>query len=238
MLGVHDFSVAASLIAEPARAAMLAALIDGRALPAGELAYAAGVTAQTASGHLAKLLDGHLLLVETEGRHRYFRLAGPQVAEALERLAALGPAGPPRRRALSKEAKNLRFCRRCYDHLAGQMGVALTDALQARDYLVAAADKQFRVTPKGKDWFASHGLHVDQIRATRRGLARQCLDCSERRHHLAGPLGVALLTALCAQKWLRNVPDSRRILVTPTGWHGFTAELGIRQSDFDSDGAG
>lgn len=237
MLGVNDFSVSASLIADPTRAAMLAALIDGRALPAGELAYAAGVTPQTASAHLAKLLDGSLLQLETEGRHRYFRLAGPHVAEVLERLATLAPPGPPRARALSREARNLRFCRRCYDHLAGQMGVALADALQARAYLVGDADKQFRVTPPGKTWFARHGISVDTLKPTRRGLARQCLDCSERRHHLAGPLGVTLLTRLCAEKWLRSVPDSRRIHVTPTGWKGFADELGIRQEDVENGAA-
>ena len=114
-----------SLIADPARAALLTALLDGRALPAGELAYCAGVTAQTASSHLARLLDGGLLAVERQGRHRYYRVAGAHVAEALERLAAIAPAGPLRRRALTAKARELRFARCCYDHLAGWLGRSL-----------------------------------------------------------------------------------------------------------------
>src|SRR5580658_10871809 len=121
---------AAALIADPAHAAMLTALVNGRALPAGELAYSAGVTAQTASSHLAKLVDGGLMAVEQEGRHRYFRLAGAHVGEALERLAAIHALGPVRRKALDAKARDLRFARCCYDHLAGQLGVAVTDALR------------------------------------------------------------------------------------------------------------
>ncbi len=117
---------AAFLIADPARAAMLMNLMDGKARPAGELAHAAGVTAQTASTHLGKLLEGGLLEVEAQGRHRYFRLSGPHVAQALEALAVLGPVEAPRRRAVSAPVRELRFARRCYDHLAGQLGVAVT----------------------------------------------------------------------------------------------------------------
>ncbi|KMY65262.1 ArsR family transcriptional regulator, partial [Desulfocarbo indianensis] len=136
MSHLNSFSGTAFLIADPARAAMLTALLDGRALPAGELAHAAGVTAQTASTHLAKLLDGGLLAVETEGRHRYFRLAGGHVAQALEHLAAITPAAAVRRTAPSPKARELGFCRCCYDHLAGQVGVAVTQALQSHGYLL------------------------------------------------------------------------------------------------------
>src|SRR6185437_8327833 len=133
MLHEPNVAAVAALIADPARAAMLTALLDGKALPAGELAYASGITAQTASSHLAKLLAGGLVAVESEGRHRYYRLAGAQIAQALEQLASIRPAGPVvRRRALSAEAKELRFARCCYDHLAGQIGVAVTQALEER----------------------------------------------------------------------------------------------------------
>jgi DNA-binding transcriptional ArsR family regulator len=123
----------ASLIADPARAVMLVGLVDGRALPAGELAYSAGVTPQTASSHLAKLVDGGLLAVEREGRHRYYRLAGAHVAQALEQLAAIRPAEPVRRKAVTANARELSFARCCYDHLAGRLGVAVTDALKRRE---------------------------------------------------------------------------------------------------------
>lgn len=222
------FAATAFLLADHARAAMLAALLDGRALPAGELARTAGITAQTASAHLAKMLEGGLLAVEAEGRHRYYRLAGAHIAGMLESLSVIQPpTQPSRRQALSPQAREFRFCRRCYDHLAGQLGVAVAQALQDRGYLVAAPDKQFDVTPSGTAWFAGIGLDLNAIHPTRRGLARQCLDCTERRHHLAGPLGVAFLTALCEQQWLRKDAKSRAIKVTPRGWAWLGEQLGI-----------
>jgi DNA-binding transcriptional ArsR family regulator len=146
-----NIASAAFLIADSARAAMLIALLDGRARPAGDLAYSAGVTAQTANSHLGKLLVGGLLTVETEGRHRYYRLAGPHVALALETLASMGPKETVRRRALTREAQKLQFARCCYDHLAGRIGVAVARGLQERGFLVATADKQFEVTPTGAE---------------------------------------------------------------------------------------
>ncbi len=223
------FSATAFLIADPARAAMLTALLDGRALPAGELAYAAGVTAQTASTHLAKLLAGGLVSVETEGRHRYYRLAGSDVAHALEQLAAIRPEAPIRRKALSPQGRQLRFCRCCYDHLAGQVGVAVTRGLQERGYIFPVADKQFEVTPAGIVWFGSIGLDVRALKPTRRGLARQCLDWTERTHHLAGPLGVEFMNVLCSADWLRRSKSSRVIQVTPKGWAGLKEQLGVEE---------
>lgn len=208
---------AAALIADPARAAMLLALVEGRALPAGELAYCAGVTAQTASAHLARLLDGNLIVVEKEGRHRYYRLAGAHVAQALEQLATIRPSGPVRRKALSAKARELRFARCCYDHLAGWLGVAMTQAMTSRDLLIAAPDKMFDVTPAGAEWFGSVGVDISALKPTRRGLARQCLDWTEREHHLAGPLGAALLDAMRQSGWLRRRSASRAIELTPKG---------------------
>ncbi len=220
----------ASLIADPARAAMLIALADGRALPAGELAHAAGVAAQTASFHLAKLLDSGLLAVEKEGRHRYYRLSGPDVALALEHLAAIRPITPARYQPVSREAQSLRFARRCYDHLAGRLGVAVTQGLQERGFIVPAAEKQFAVTQSGLAWFGSMGLDVSALKPTRRGLARQCLDWTERRHHLAGPLGVHFMAVLCASDWLRCSTSSRVIQLTPQGRAGLEKQLGISVS--------
>ena len=184
-----NVSATAFLIADPARASMLMALMDGRALPAGELARTAGVTAQTASAHLARLLEGGLVTVEAEGRHRYYRLADRHVARTLEHLAVIRPVAAPRPMALGPRQQELRFCRRCYDHLAGQVGVAVTRALQERDCIRAAPDKQFVVTPAGVRWFAGIGLDVAAVAPTRRGLARQCLDWTERTHHLAAFFG-------------------------------------------------
>jgi DNA-binding transcriptional ArsR family regulator len=222
---------AAQLIADPTRAAMLMALTDGRARPAGELAFAARVSAQTASSHLGKLLAGGLLLVETEGRHRYYRLAGAHVASAIEHLAAIGPVDTVRRKPLSREAQYLQFARCCYDHLAGRVGVAVTQALLARGYIAAAADKQFDVTPAGMAWFNGMGLDVAALKATRRGLARQCLDWTERQHHLAGPLGVQFTALLCEKGWLRRHSGSRAVQVTPGGWAGLKAQLGIEADE-------
>lgn len=224
---IPDFAATASLIADPARALMLTALLDGRALPAGELAYAARIAPQTASSHLAKLLSGELVAVETEGRHRYYRLAGSHVAEALEHLSLLGPEQPVRRKAISGKARELRYCRCCYDHLAGQVGVAVTQGLVEHGYLVAVADKQFHITPSGAAWFRSIGLDVDALKPTARGLARQCLDWTERSHHLAGPLGVNLLSVMCSLGWLRRAKESRVVQVTPKGWVELRRQLGI-----------
>lgn len=217
----------AHLIAEPARAAMLVVLADGRARPAGELALAAGVTAQTASAHLGKLLAGRLLAVETEGRHRYYRLADTHIASALEHLAAIGFSPAVRCKPPRPEAEPLQFARCCYDHLAGRVGVAITHALQMRGYLVAIADKQFDVTPAGLAWFGQMGIDVGMLKPTRRGLARQCLDWTERQHHLAGPLGVQFMSLLCAKGWLRRQKGSRAVNVTPPGWAGLKEQLGI-----------
>jgi DNA-binding transcriptional ArsR family regulator len=222
-----NFSGTAFLLADQARAIMLTTLLDGRALPAGELAYASGITAQTASSHLAKLLAGGLVSVETEGRHRYYRLAGAHVAQVLEHLAVIQPVASIRRKALSPQERQLQSCRCCYDHLAGKVGVAVTQALLERGYICSAADKQFEVTPAGIDWFGSMGLDVHAIKPTRRGLARQCLDWTERQHHLAGPLGVQFMRLLCAKGWLRRSTSSRAVLVTPKGCIGFKEQLGV-----------
>jgi DNA-binding transcriptional ArsR family regulator len=231
-----NISAVAALFADPARAAMLAALLGGRALPAGELAYASGVTAQTASAHLAKLLDGGLVAVESQGRHRYYRLAGGHVAEAMERLGAIRPAEPVRRRALSRAATELQLARRCYDHLAGRLGVALTEGLQERAFIRPAPEKRFEVTAAGADWLAGLGIDVDALKPTPRGLARQCLDWTERSHHLGGPVGVRLMSALCDDGWLRRSNETRAIQVTPKGDMELRRQFGIRPSELASGG--
>lgn len=224
----------AFLIGDAARSAMLVALLEGRARPAGELARAAGVTAQTASSHLAKLLVGGLVVVETEGRHRYYRLADASVALALESLAAVGQREPVHRRGATRESQKLEFARCCYDHLAGRLGVAVTRGLEKRAFIVPAAGKQYEVTSVGAVWFAAFGLDVTAARPGRRGLARQCLDWTERQNHLAGPLGARLMGLLCSKRWIRRAPSSRAVEVMPDGWAGLRREFGIDERDLRS----
>jgi DNA-binding transcriptional ArsR family regulator len=228
MVAQPNIASAAFLISDPARVLMLTALLDGRARPAGELAYAAGVTAQTASSHLGKLLAGGLLAVEAAGRHRYYRLSSPHVAQALENLAAISPMAAPRKRPRSREAEQLQFARCCYDHLAGCLGVAVTRGLEERGFLAPADNKQFVVTPAGAGWFAGMGLDTSKLKAGRRGLARQCLDWTEREHHLAGPLGTQFMDLLCTKGWLRRSKSSRAVEVTPKGCAGLQEQLGIQ----------
>jgi len=214
-----NIALPAALIGDPARAAILAALCDGRAQPASALAYAARVTPQSASNHLAKLLEGGLLAVEVEGRHRYYRLASPQVAAAIEALAHLAPRVRSLDAPLTSKARRLRFSRSCYDHLAGRLGVAVAAELEARFYLAAPdpASKRYAVTDAGRRWLNELGVEVDALKPTAAGLARRCLDWTERRHHLAGPLGVALMARLLDLGWLRRDGPGRAIGVTPIG---------------------
>jgi len=225
----------AFLIADAARAAMLMTLADGRALPAGELAYAAGVTAQTASSHLAKLLDGGLITVEKEGRHRYYRLADTQVASLLENLAAIGATATARRKPRGRDARQLRFARCCYDHLAGQVGVAITQQLMQRDLLAPGEDKRLEVTQAGARWFGELGIDVAALRPGKHGIARQCLDWTERQHHLAGPLGVRFMSMLCENGWLRRASSSRAVQVTPLGRTALYEKLGVTVDDLGED---
>ena len=213
-----SFALFGSLIGVPARANMMAALMDGRAQTASELAFVAGVTPQTASSHLAKLTEAGLLAVEKQGRHRYYRLAGPAVAEALEPLSHLAPNArvPERRRAQLRRVGELRSARFCYDHLAGRLGVALADSLLKRRFLRREAG-DFRLGPKGRAFLEGLGVDVAAAERERRHFARCCLDWSERRPHLGGALGAALAESLLRAKWLRRDRASRKAALTTLG---------------------
>jgi DNA-binding transcriptional ArsR family regulator len=222
------FSIAdaASLIGEPTRAAILLALVDGRALPAGELARAAGLSAPATSLHLAKLVGGGLLALRREGRHRYYRLASADVAHALEALGAIATARPPARSVLPGRAR-LRAARACYDHLAGAVAVALAESLEREHVLRAADDRTYEVTREGARWFAA-ALRIDvgELARGRRALARRCLDWTERRPHLAGALGAALLDRLVERRWVARTSGSRALRITALGRAEF-AKLGL-----------
>jgi DNA-binding transcriptional ArsR family regulator len=216
----------AALVGEPARAVMLWSLLEGRAKPASELAFHANVSAQSASGHLAKLLGAGLLTVERRGRHRFYKLANAEVATAVESIAALVPRDHVPRLPSGQTAV-LRYARSCYDHLAGRVGVQITDALQRKRWLVPE-EKAYVVTPSGRRGFATIGIDLAAIQAPRRALARQCLDWSERRPHLAGVIGAELLKRFLAARWVARVRDSRVLRVTSEGRRELNALFALR----------
>jgi DNA-binding transcriptional ArsR family regulator len=209
-------AVAASLLAEPARAAMLLELMSGRALPAGELAEAANVSPQTASGHLARLVEGSFLQVEQQGRHRYYRLASTEVASAVEALLVL-TNGVHKVRASAPEVGSLEHARTCYAHLAGWLGVQIADALQAKGVLLPAAGRAFAVTQRGREWFEELGIVVADAESANARVARQCIDWTERRPHVAGALGVGMYRRLVALKWIVPAKNTRAVRVTLDG---------------------
>jgi DNA-binding transcriptional ArsR family regulator len=214
-----SLTATAKLIGEPARATMLDALLSGQALASGELARAAGVSPATASEHLARLLRGGLVEVVGQGRHRYYRLASPEVGHALEALSLIGsPAGRPiRSLRAAREDEAMRLARTCYDHLAGWLGVALHDALVTGGALRAGGDG-YLLTGPGEQLLAGLGVPVAEARAARRNFARGCLDYTQRRPHLAGALGAALCGRLIELGWLvRRVPGQRALRLTDPG---------------------
>jgi DNA-binding transcriptional ArsR family regulator len=224
MIGVSEIAELGALVGDPARAAMLVALMAGRPLSAGELAYFANVSPQTASSHLGKLAQSRLVAIEARGRHRYYRLAGPSVAETVEAIMRLAAQLPPRHRPSSPRDERLRVARSCYDHLAGRLGVALTEALVRERYL-QPAPRAFRLTPEGKAFLAGLGFDLGELRAARRALARPCLDWSERRPHLAGALGAALARHCLERGWLERARGERSLTITPAGRRGFREQF-------------
>ena len=208
----------AALIGDPGRANMLTALMDGRALTASELGGAAGVTLQTASGHLSRLVEAGLLAVRKQGRHRYFRLSGPDVAEALEALMGLAQrTGAVRVRTGPRDAA-LREARICYDHLAGERGVALLDSLRRKK--LVEGEQDMNLTESGRAFFTRLGVDLDRLERARRPICRLCLDWSERRAHLGGALGAALLELMANRSWLRR-EEGRVIRFSPDGVREF-----------------
>ena len=188
-----DVAAAAGLFADRTRADLVAALLDGRALTAGELARATDVSAATASTHLRRLLDAGVLAVEAQGRHRYYRLVDERAANAFESLAALAPVRPVRSLRQSRVAVELRVARTCYDHLAGQVAVLLADRCMETGVL-SKGEHGFELGEHGAERLTAFGLDLDEVSRARRSFAHPCLDWSERRHHVAGALGAALLT--------------------------------------------
>lgn len=209
-----------ALVGVPARANILSALFDGRALTATELACAAGVSPQTTSSHLAKLVHAGLLIAEAHGRHRYYRLAGQEIAEALEPLAVIAAHKPVPSRVRTPELETLRDARVCYDHLAGRVGVAITDSL-IRQKQIEPVERDYRVTRHGMRLFQELAINVDRLKSERRVFARQCLDWSERRPHMAGALGAALATTFLERGWITRPRKGRQVFVSDSGGRAF-----------------
>ncbi len=245
--GDADLARAAALFAEPARARVLLALADGRALPASLLADEAGVSAQATSAHLKRLHEAGLVTVEPSGRHRYYRLAGADVAAVLEALARIAPAQTVRSLRQGTRANALRSARTCYDHLAGQLGVAITAALLQRQALAAVdghANNQrragdplsapldphpYQLGPAATDIFAALGVDLPalQTATSRRPLLRFCVDWTEQQHHLAGRLGAAVTDALLHRGWLVRQPRQRAVRLTRQGATSLSKQLGL-----------
>ncbi|MFI0811775.1 ArsR/SmtB family transcription factor [Streptomyces echinatus] len=221
----------AGLIADRTRAACLLALLDGRAWTAGELARHAGVAASTLSEHLGKLVAGGLLAEERQGRHRYVRLADARVAQLVEDLAAQVPSAAVRRapRSLRESSAGAAMARgrTCYDHLAGRLGIAVTDALTLRGLL--RQDTGFALTDAGVEWFGTAGIALDL--SSRRPLARACLDWTERRPHLAGVAGAALCRHALGAGWCVRVGSGRAVKVTADGERMLSDLLGVSGAD-------
>jgi DNA-binding transcriptional ArsR family regulator len=226
---ITDESIApvAALLADPTRMTILWALSDGRASPAGDLARQARVSPSTASEHLARLLDGGLVAVERHGRHRYYRIGGPEVVAALEAIGALARPAPATDYRQVAAAKAVRHARSCYDHLAGALGVEVTRALVAKGALVLE-DERYDVPPGWVGFFVDElGVDVAGARAGRRQFARACLDWTERDFHIAGALGAELLRRFLTLGWLERTPGSRALRVTALGRREFHRTLGV-----------
>ena len=210
-----NIAFVANLLADPSRAAMCLALAGGEARPAGELAARAGISAQTASNHLAKLIAGRILRVEQQGRWRYYSLAGPDVGYAVEALAVVAPPLPPSvaGNGVPDAARRLASARTCYSHLAGRLGVALANALVASRW-VEDDGRRYRVTPDGVRGLSSLGIDVG---ARPVDAARRCIDWTERRPHVAGPVGTALARLALERGWVRRLRGTRAVAVTPAG---------------------
>jgi DNA-binding transcriptional ArsR family regulator len=217
----------AQLVADPGRANILSILMDGRALTAGELAVVAGVTPQTTSSHLAKLVERELLNVEKRGPRRFYRLASPLVARMLESIMTVAVTGPPRFRPPSKIDDEMRHARTCYDHLAGRLGVALTDSMVARGLVVLDADAG-ELTREGARVLADLGIDPKAPERSRRAFCRPCLDWSERRPHLAGRIGASIANLAFQRDWIRRRARGRSVEITENGVAAFERLFGAR----------
>jgi DNA-binding transcriptional ArsR family regulator len=225
MLADADLSTVADLMTAH-RATLLLALLGGRPLTAGELASRAGISASLASSHLSKLLDGGLVAVEQTGRQRHYRLAGRRVAEVIEAMLTIAPDRAAAGLRESTRGAALRGARTCYDHLAGELGVALTDSLE-RQRVIETGDGSYALTKAGERRLDSLGIAVGPLRVQHRAFTRPCLDWTERRPHLAGAVGAAIAEHALAECWVTRVSGTRALRVTAEGRRGFLEQFAL-----------
>ncbi len=223
---LEKFTSITALICEPARARMLWKLLDGRACTATELAVFADISANSASNHLSRLLDADIVKVTTQGRHRYYSFSNAEVAYAVEAMAQLVKIDTVTKLPEDNIPEGIRYCRTCYDHLAGFVSVKIIEAMEQKGFLKKSG-KIYRVTEKGWKWFSQFKIYPKAFEGNRRPLTRQCLDWSERRPHLAGQLGAELLHAMLIRKWFKKIPFSRELVVTSKGRQEIYQQLGL-----------
>jgi DNA-binding transcriptional ArsR family regulator len=210
----YPLASTAALVADPARAAMLTSLLDGRSSPAGELARIANVSPQSASMHLSQLVDGGFLKVSQQGRHRYYRIAKPEVAHVIESLGAISM---PEKYKSSRADQALCYARTCYDHLAGELAVELTASFERNGVIVVRGHRDYELTPRGELFFRQWDIDVNALRRLRRGFAMRCLDWTERRDHVAGALGAAICEKFLEFRWVTRDQHSRTVHVSLSG---------------------
>lgn len=230
MQSAYPIATVAELMGDPARSSILLTLIDGSSRPAGELAILAGVSPQSASGHLSKLVDGGLLAAQGIGRHRYYKLASADIALALEALGAIATVPPKKRTIQNPEKLALYTARTCYDHLAGRIAVGLANFLMEAEAITIFGDKEYQLGRKGAAIFGGLGVDVSELARNRRCFARQCIDWTERKPHLAGALGAALCSRLITLGWFARRPGTRVLRVTQQGTRELQDRLGIELS--------
>ena len=211
-----DFSEIAALFGDKSRAIMLWNLLDGRAYTATELATCASISSQSASNHLSKFLQKKILTVEKQGRHRYYRLSSPEVAQVIESMAGLLSMQTGYKTIKRPKISAFTYARTCYKHLAGEVGVKITEAMILHK-IITIAEKDFELTKKGKKWFIDFGISIDSLQNLKRSFSHKCLDWSERKHHLAGALGDALLERMLKKDWFRKHKNTRELVLTAKG---------------------
>ena len=226
-MNVEDKFVSISaLMCEPTRAKMLWNLLDGRAYTASELSIVADTSPTSASNHLSKLLEAEIVKVEIQGRHRYYSLSNSEVAYAVEGLANLANSSSTKSIKKQADQNGVKYCRTCYDHLAGFVGVKIVEALETKGYLTKSKNI-YLITEKGWEWFQFINISKDNFNNHRRPVTRQCLDWSERRPHLAGQLGAEFLNRMLERKWFKKVEFSRELVATSKGRQELYGLLGV-----------
>lgn len=211
-----QFIKTAALIGDATRAAIMWTLLDGRAFTATELSIAANTSPQNISMHLGKLLDADLLCVEKQGRHKYYRFSSKEVAYVVEAMANLIPKSVISSKKKTEKYPPIKYCRTCYDHLAGKIGVALTDSLLEQKIIIEG-NNTFVISSEGEKWFSDFGINIEEARKQKRIFLKPCLDWSERRNHIAGSVGTLLLNKMLEQDWIRRTADSRAVIITGKG---------------------